>query len=277
MLRRFVRAYIAPRESLFDIADDVVTDAEFTRDCGRGWIRQEHSLYQRRRLPIDLRFQAASDIFGGADWLKVIRVHAVRVATQVVQHHLVRNRALDLLVHVPMRADGAAIFGDVDVAEAVAGRIPVPTSGVRIDGIRANTLAVSVQVSERFALYPSPSRVGDGCECGRLPAATLANTGRVWFRNDRATPPTGGMAQHIANGLSLDAATGGIVLPCEFGLLTTTTHAVTGWVRAFWGRLMVHFWSLLNRFRGATPRAATNSAGASLSLNYTGFTGRMAA
>ena len=35
-----------------------------------------------------------------------------------------------------------------------------------------------------------------------------------------------------------------------------------------WGMVVVHFWSLLNRFRGAAPQVATNNAGAFACLYY---------
>src|SRR5699024_2450601 len=45
-----------------------------------------------------------------------------------------------------------------------------------------------------------------------------------------------------------------------------TTHTQAGRVR---GTLKSHFWSLLNRFRGAVPRDVPPSPGLSLCLNYT--------
>ena len=194
-------------------------------------------------------------------------VDAGRVVAGVADEHTVRNVAMGQFKGKPMGTLMILAINQLTISLWNTWSNPLPAILVRplIDLVpKMLLLAYGESVRLRHALL--------GAVLGSFRSAAVSNERGSACTAINSHGKSGLQTLRGCQALRVDGASIGAELLRQMLLLDSKLFAALGTIS---GRLSTHFWSLLNRFRGAVPRVATNNAGAFATPNYTSIAWEM--
>lgn len=187
-------------------------------------------------------------ILGLGHRFQVVRVHATRISTQVIERHSIRDRASLLPIEQSVRPDPLSVDVRHPIPVMVERELPIPTSGRVINDVVHGRQAPMVAGQELDELAKDHTLLSAGSAGARngVTATAHAQTARVRGSQRR---PFSGMT--IAQAARFAAR-------C-FGVLSRTPAINTRFVT-----VGMHSGDLLGRSIGATPSAVPAARGFSV-------------
>lgn len=170
---------LTPNGSTQNVTHGVSADPKSSGDVGSGHASCECT-YLPRTFHRELRSSPTTKVLGVCDRFKMVGVHTSGVSAEVVQDQPIRNRALQLLVHVAMCANASSVDVRPTISTLVRRSLPLPASRLNdLVFLKGAAKMVMDYIESRTAFNPSSSLVGPSRDGRLLTTAAQAQSGRV--------------------------------------------------------------------------------------------------